>query len=471
LKSNLLIFLVLCLALFLRLIVINQSYWLDEAIQVLESRRSFDQLWQITADFHPPLFHYLAYFWLKVSVIEWWARLLPLSLGLFTIYFLYQEIKEVARLKTAILGSLFLATSSFHIYYSQEFRPYMLSCLLATASYYFFIRFVKADKIYKIDKWLGSGINLLGLYSLYYFPFVLVSQLLVLSLFYRPKVFTWLKSLAISGLFFMLWLPMFFKQLNLGWHWANRFMVWRESVSVPLVKVLPLTFAKFWLGNISLTNKLIYALLILGLLAIFIFLVSRAWFKEKKITQMVLIFLLVPVFLAFFTSIFIPTIAPKRLLLILPQFFFLLALSVRSLNKNWQWVLVFFILFINVLSLNVYYFNPRFQREQWRQAINWVENNSLSDSVVLFEFSQPFGPWMIYQTGKLEAVGILDEDDNFELKISQVTKDKKQIFLFQYLVEMSDPERKVANWLIRNNYLLKQTVDFPGVGLIYEYIQ
>jgi len=37
--------------------------------------------------------------------------------------------------------------------------------------------------------------------------------------------------------------------------------------------------------------------------------------------------------------------------------------------------------------------NPSFQREQWRQAIGWVENKANTNSLALFEFSSPFGPW------------------------------------------------------------------------------
>ena len=125
-----LILAILFIGLILRLIAITQSFWLDEAIQVLESTVPFGKVYLIPADFHPPLFHYLGWFWLKVSTVEWWARLLPVSLGLGCIYFLYRQAKEIASQKVALVAALFLASSGFHVYYSQEFRPYILSCFL-----------------------------------------------------------------------------------------------------------------------------------------------------------------------------------------------------------------------------------------------------------------------------------------------------------------------------------------------------
>lgn len=485
------IWVILLIALILRLVNINQSYWLDEAIQVLESTTPFIKVWQIPVDFHPPLFHYLAYFWLKVLTIEWWTRLLPVFLGVFSVYFLYREIKQIGNEKIASIASLLLATSGFHVYYSQEFRPYMLSCFLATASYWFFIRFIrsnesprpkgsgiffprkdllgnKADKTYK---WLGIMVNLLGLYSLYYFPFVLVSQFVVLMIFYRSKIIAWLKNIALSLLFFLPWLPMLLRQLEIGRGWASQFSVWKESVSTPLFKVLPLIFVKFWLGNISFENKIVYVSLVLTLLGFFSLLIYKAWQRERKITQTILIFLFVPIFLAFLSSFFVPTIAPKRLLLILPQFFFLISLGLNSLSKKWQLPAVALFLVINLISLSAYFLIPRFQREQWRQAIAWVEENALEKSLVLFEFTEPFGPWAFYQKGKIEAMGVFNKSNDIDLNMPELVKGKNQVFLFQYLVEMIDPDRKAGKWLEQDNYVLRQIVDFPGVGLVYEYIK
>ena len=462
------IFVILIIGLILRLVAINQSFWLDEAIQILESTVPFGKVWQIPADFHPPLFHYLGWFWLKISTIEWWARLLPVSLGLGCIYFLYRQAKEIANKKVAAIAGLFLASSGFHVYYSQEFRPYILSCFLATASFYLFFKLLKSSKLFNVPFIL---INTLGFYSLYYFSLILAGQGIVMLLFYRKRLLRWLANIGISFLFFLPWLPMFMKQLAIGSGWAQSFTVWKTSVSTPLSKVLPLIFIKFWLGNISINNNFLYFLTALILFILTMFLAWRAFTKKKKQTAIILIFLLVPIMIAFLSSFFVPTIAPKRLLLILPQFYLLLALGITSLPKKLQKIILAIILIINISSLSAYYLNPNFQRERWRQAINWVENNANKNSLALFEFSSPFGPWAYYQTGKTEGRAVFENGMTVSQSMPQLSKDKENVFLFNYLFEMTDPDQQAADWLVKNGFELKQTVDFPGVGFVYEYIR
>ncbi len=254
-----LIYFILVFALILRLVAINQSFWLDEAIQVLESNNTFLKIWQIPADFHPPFFHYIAHFWLLLGHDEWLARLLPVILGLGSIYFTYLLIKLLYSRLIGLISALFLATSPFHIYYSQEFRPYMLSCLLATASIYLFFRYLKTDR--SIDFFLILA-NLLGLYSTYFFPFIILGELAVCLIYYRQRLKLFIINLLLSFLFFIPWLPMFVTQLSVGSGWAKAYDVWSGSVAIPLVKALPLVLAKFWLGNISFNNKIIYGIII-----------------------------------------------------------------------------------------------------------------------------------------------------------------------------------------------------------------
>jgi len=74
----------------------------------------------------------------------------------------------------------------------------------------------------------------------------------------------------------------------------------------------------------------------------------RALTKKKKQAGTVLIFVLIPIMIAFLSSFFVPTIAPKRLLLVLPQFYLFLALGISSLPKKFQKLLIALILLINI---------------------------------------------------------------------------------------------------------------------------
>ena len=461
------ILLILFIGYLLRLIGIGQSFWLDEAIQGLESRGSIFYLWKIPGDFQPPLFHYLAHFWLIFGSAEWQLRLLPIFLGVGTIYLIWLFACELTNIKTANIAAFLLALSPFHIYYSQEFRPYALSAFLATWSFYLFAKIINGQKI---NQWLYILVNTMGLYSLYFFPFIMLSQLVISFFLYKNKFILLLKSLLISVIFWLPWLPMFFRQLRIGTGWANQYYLWRISVGTPLFKALPLIFAKFWLGNITIDNKFLYGLLVLGLFLLSSFLVYKARKLNEKITLLLLTVLLIPIFTAFLISFFIPVIAPKRLLLVLPEFYILLALGITNLGKKIKTPIFCLTVSLNLIFLGIYYTNPRFQREQWRQAVAWVEAKASSQSLVIFEFASDFGPWSWYQTNKVELKAIFaNEDFSIEETMLQITQNKKTIFLFGYLADMTDPEKKASLWLSQNDYHLIETHDFPGVGFIYVY--
>ena len=131
-----LIILILVLALGLRLPLLNGSFWLDEAAQALESSRPWSQQLDIAGDFQPPLIHLVLFFSLKVSTAEWWLRsIVALLPGLVTIWATYEVGRRLVNQKAGIIASLLLTTSSFHIFYSQELRPYSLPTMWAVLSW------------------------------------------------------------------------------------------------------------------------------------------------------------------------------------------------------------------------------------------------------------------------------------------------------------------------------------------------
>ena len=148
--SPFLIIVILVLGLGLRLINIHQSFWLDEASQAQLASPSLSQIWSGRGgDFHPPLFYFLAHFWLQFSRSEIWLRLLPISFGLANIWLIYIFARQLfpgqnLKLKNwsfnnGHLASMLLALSPFHIYYSQEFRMYSLLALLGTLAMYLLV--------------------------------------------------------------------------------------------------------------------------------------------------------------------------------------------------------------------------------------------------------------------------------------------------------------------------------------------
>src|SRR3989337_3506852 len=136
------IFIILLVALVLRFISLNQSLWLDEAINVNVARAlSFKSLIfnYSLSDFHPPLYHILLRSWiLFFGSSEISVRRPSVLLGIGTVFVTYLIGKKLFENKTALIAPMLIATSPLSIYYSQEARMYMLAAFLATLSCYFF---------------------------------------------------------------------------------------------------------------------------------------------------------------------------------------------------------------------------------------------------------------------------------------------------------------------------------------------
>ena len=88
------IILILLLGLGLRVINLNQSLWLDEAIEILGvGENSFVTLLTTYSigDFHPPLYHYILKVWDSIFGHSEIASRLPSAMfGVATVFFVYK---------------------------------------------------------------------------------------------------------------------------------------------------------------------------------------------------------------------------------------------------------------------------------------------------------------------------------------------------------------------------------------------
>ena len=104
---------ILLIALILRLVLINQSLWLDESIEALALMGRMGPLLQYAlADFQPPLYHFIGYFFTQLfGYSEIALRLPSLLSGLFTVYFVIKLGELLGGKKLGIVAGLLAATT------------------------------------------------------------------------------------------------------------------------------------------------------------------------------------------------------------------------------------------------------------------------------------------------------------------------------------------------------------------------
>lgn len=450
--------LILLLGLLVRLINLNQSFWLDEAAQVIESSRPLSRQFDIISDFHPPLYHLLLHFWLNFGHSEIWVRLISVIAGVISIYLIYRLGRYFGKEKTGMIAALFLALSPYHVWYSQEARPYMLFVLFSLVSTFMLIR----------KKWFMYSLAVvLCLYSLYFAPFLMLGHIVYVFFFERKYFRNLLISLFFSGTLFIPWMPSFIRQLERGT--SGFFSGWTNIVSMVPVKAVPMTFAKFIFGKGTIDNLLIYGLITMPMFLLFLLGIWKSIEKKEGIKIIILFF--VPFITAIAFSFIVPIIAPQRLIFLLPIFLLIITFGIFYLkNIWWKGLAIFIVIITSLIGLVDYYSNPYVQREQWRQAAGYVEKDGTDDSMAIFVFPQPFAPYLWYRDGTVPAIGIAPKfqigNDDLD-KLSTVLVNKNRIYLFQYLTGLTDPSSLTVSFIKSLGYGQTGIKDFPGVGLIY----
>lgn len=496
---------ILIFSFLLRLPLLNGSFWLDEAAQALESARPLVQQLDIAYDFQPPLLHLITHFALYISRSEWWLRtfgaLIP---GIISIWATYQIGKKLADTKTAIWASLLMATNSFHVFYSQELRPYALPALFASLSWLVLLSWQQPNlnkpllqRHRLFSKYaLYTLLTLLGLYSSYLYPFLIISQAVYILLLKRNLVSTYFFHAIFWVLGFLPWLPSLWEQFQVGGQLRSTLPGWEQVVSIDSLRSIALVFGKFTFGVLDLEFTLFFFLGMMLVLLPMIY--SGALIKSKRlpflkrlhsflpknirprktalkdltIPTTLLIWLLVPLATAWLVSLQVPVLRPKRVLFLLPAFYLLISFSAQSFpHKKVSQAFLGILLTLNIYGLSQYYLQPRLQREDWRSLHANITHLYNTDAASVFSFNQPFAPWIWYNQQEYPslATGSLSISDSNLEAFSEQFDGYTYLLVFDYLRDLTDPDDKLLKTIEDEGYQAMDFYDQTSIGFVRIY--
>jgi len=455
------IWLVLILAAIFRLILINQSLWLDEAIEILAVKtNSYLQL--ITqhslGDFHPPLYHLVLKFWTSFfGFSEIGVRSLSVLFGVGTVGVVYLVGKQLGDKTLGILAALFLAFAPLHIYYSGETRMYAMAAFLVSLSVYFFLKLIKNASFLN---WVGFFLaTTLFLYT-DYLPWLMLIPF-NLWVFWQRKNLSgrWIRNWLFCWFFIVVillpWFPFLAKQLQGGTALlAQTTPIWKEAVGGFSLKVLPLTAAKFIFGRISFYNKIFYGLVFLAAASFFATLIFKNLFRMTKEKAFVSFWLVLPVALGWIISFFIPVYSYFRFLFALPALYILLACGILLFKSaKARIILASVVLLIGLTSQFIFWVNPRFHREDWRAAVSYIENQSESqNAAAVFVNLAQVAPYQYYA----RAVPFYGPSNWLD-------KNLQTIWLARYVQPIFDPNDNVRKEIEIAGFAKIEEKDFNGV--------
>lgn len=163
-----------------------QSAWLDEIHTLNEAnpRLNFLDVYQniMTAEQMPPLYFYTIYILFKVfGYSVFIARTYSAVIGLASLFAIYKLGEQLENKRTGLIASLLLSVNFFHLFYSQEARPYGLLLFFTIVSFYYLVKFIKnPNRLHAIYFGVTAGFMIL---SHFFGLFVLLAQCFLLGLF------------------------------------------------------------------------------------------------------------------------------------------------------------------------------------------------------------------------------------------------------------------------------------------------
>lgn len=328
------LFIILLISLGLRLISLNQSLWLDEAISAnVVKNYSYSNI--VTkfspSDFHPPLYYLTLKAWTSVfGYSEISLRLPSVIFSLITIYLVFRFF--------GFWPSLLLALNPLYLYYSQESRMYSLVTLLVFCAFLSF----KSNKL--LLYFLFAFLSLSTFYGSVFF-FVAIS---LYWLFQKKYKQFFLYSLA-PFLSFLVLSPLLWQQYQNSKILLVSVKNWSAVLGPANLKNLLLILVKFTLGRISFYPKWAYYLIAFILTFPLWFKVIINSFSRRPFAFIFWVTLAVGLIFSLFTPMFQYF-----------RFLYLIPFLCLILHKNYFYSLIFLIFSF------IYLLNSNYHREDWQ---------------------------------------------------------------------------------------------------------
>ena len=384
---NLLVLSAMALAVAIRFKALTfQSFWVDELISTKVSlpEYSFSQIlipFQTGKEQHPPLYFLLLHYVFRYGGFsEFAARALSAvigSLGVLAIYFLGRELSGKA---CGLIAAWILTLNAYHLYYSQEVRPYGLLFLFSALSFALLARGLKRRRIRDFALYTLASILMINTH--YYGLTAMVAQAVFVATYLafhksrkeiiRPAIgfgTAWIVVFASC----IPWFPAIFKN-------AERKSFWITSVPDTFF----VDYFKDFFGNNAYLISLACAMLLLTIFSLTTKRIddepaspAEEKFLKEPHAGLLLLFLwiFICLFLPYYRSVTqIPMITSRYAIVILPAVIMLVSIGVLELKDNALRLMVcasfVFVSYLNVFHEKDYFIKQH--KEQFRQATEFV---------------------------------------------------------------------------------------------------
>ena len=419
---------IILLALALRLFRLGAgSIWYDEGVSLYLAGLSIPALVAHTAgDIHPPLYYILLHVWLRLAGnSQFVAAFFSLFFGILLIPATYLLARRLLGAQVALLAALLVALSPYHLWYSQEMRMYTLGALLGVLSFYFLLRALspapnplslsrRVTPREGVRSWLPYVLcTVLGLYSLYYFVFLLVFENLAVFVWWlaarrrrwpaTPDIRAWILSQIAVLLLYLPWLPVAIRQAT-----QPPVPPWR-GFTAP-ASLLVESWTALSLGQSVQAGAVAFVLI----LVLCLYLAALLHKDEGRPAAWLLAgYTFVPLLSIYIASLVTPLYHVRYVFLYAPAFAIVLARGLSLVQRYSRLVgglALALIVLASLRSIQAYAYDPAYGPDDQRGAVAYIARNARPGDAVLIDAGYAYPTFLYYYPGNIAWRGRLTDD-------------------------------------------------------------
>ncbi|MHB9034921.1 MAG: glycosyltransferase family 39 protein [Anaerolineae bacterium] len=449
----------------------TQSLWNDEGTTVALVQRDIPTIFRnAAADIHPPLYYLLLHYWVKATgTSEFAVRSFSVLAGIALVLVIYELGRRLLGMSAAVTAAAFAAMAPLQVYYSQETRMYMWAALLGALSWLIFLKLGQVNSPHALKQWKwGTAVLLLftsaaAVYSHYLVFAVIFAQSIVVLILWlcqgNPRSWNWLlRWIGLQALLVAAYIPWLLVSWRSLVDWpavGEALSAWQLFVRAGTVFTFGVTMP---LRSLPMA---IGAALLAAAIVIPLATKQRQWILAA--------YLLVPLALFLGLSLSRPLYKDKFMLLMHPAFLLLTAYAVvragdyvwQLLRKRWadsglQALLTGVVLTASFISLAHLYYDPAFQRDDYRGICAEIERTAGANDVVLINAPSQIETVGYYCHGPQELVPLplsrpLDKN-TVQTQLERLVSKHQRIYGIFWATIESDPDRFIETWLDQHTY-------------------
>ena len=471
-RSWLVLAAILLLGLFLRTYCLTcESLWLDEGFSVeWASKDPAGIITSASSDVHTPFYFLLLHYWMGLfGSSEAAIRSLSLIFSFLSILIIYRIGESLFDKKIGLLSSLFMALSTFHIYFAQEARPYALVIFLTLLSMLYFQRHLESNS--KRDTLLYIILTSLMFYTHIFGLFIILAQnMFVFSIRTRKPIRELLKWIKVQTILFIVILPWFLiilfrlsdligNQSVIGWLPAPSllYILGTFGEYFGYYYVYPWEGLSTSLPNIISIISAIVAFIVLCLVANSLIEIRDKRIilpeKNRKKLYMLVLWLFVPILVPLIISLTIkPIFWPRFTIIASPAFYILASVGINKINRKHVRIILIAVI-ISMSMVNAYRLHTDINKEQWREAAGIIQEMSLdNDILVYYQFFTINGPIDYYlDTSKYAEIGISDNNFN-QTDFSSIASHTNIWLIFSHIMERTGTEQAIIETVNKTHH-------------------